>query len=80
MEGTEPKGRSFRETLVDFLRDVNRMQKEADRAAKELAKGEVTDLHQVMIRAEEAQIAFQLLLEIRNKVIEAYQEIMRMPV
>lgn len=72
--------RSFKETLVDFLEDVNRLQQEADESVKKLVKGEVSDIHQVMVRVEEAEVAFQLLLELRNKVIEAYQELMRMQV
>lgn len=48
--------------------------------AARLAVGEVTDIHQVMIAAEKANIALQLTISIRNQVIEAYQEIGRMQI
>ena len=42
--------------------------------------GEITDIHEVMIAVEEANTAMEFMLEIRNKIVEAYQEVMRMPV
>lgn len=71
---------SFAETLEKFVDDVNSLQNQADKSIEKLAAGEITDVHQVMKAVEEANIAMEFMLEIRNKIIEAYQEIMRMPV
>ncbi len=81
-EGAESSqaGRSFQEELKLALREVNRLQGEASRQNQLLATGEAKDLHSVVIAAEKASIAFQLTLQIRNKALEAYQEIMRMQV
>lgn len=71
---------SFESTLKKFVNDVNTLQNEASISIDKLAKGEVTDVHDVMIAVEEANTAMEFMLEIRNKIVEAYQEIMRMPV
>jgi flagellar hook-basal body complex protein FliE len=68
---------SFKETLNGFLKDVNEMQNKAGESIERMAAGEVTDVHQVMMAAEEANVAFNLMMEIRNKVMDAYQEVMR---
>lgn len=51
------------------------MQSEAD--SQSLAAGEIQNLHEVMIRMEEARQSFQLMLQVRNRLLEAYQEVMR---
>ena len=77
---TEESGADFGETLKTALGEVNRLQLDAGEKARALMAGENIDLHEVMISAEEAGIAFDLMMEIRNKLIEAYQEIQRMHV
>jgi len=52
----------------------------ADQQLQKLAMGEADNLHQVMISLEEAKLSFQLMVQVRNKVLEAYQDIMRMAV
>ncbi|MFW6244469.1 MAG: flagellar hook-basal body complex protein FliE [Fibrobacterota bacterium] len=69
---------SFKETLDTFLNDVNKMQSASSAAQRKLLAGEVTDVHQVMNKSEEAKVAFNMIVEIRNKVLEAYNEIMRL--
>ncbi len=69
---------SFADVLKGFLEDVNRLQREADVLTTQLALGQVEDLHQVTIATEKAYLALQLTTAIRNKVVEAYQEISRM--
>jgi flagellar hook-basal body complex protein FliE len=69
---------SFKETLNGFLKDVNSMQLKADESINRLAAGEITDVHQVMTTVEEANTAFNMMMEIRNKVMDAYQEVLRM--
>ena len=71
-------GVDFRETLVSALREVNELQLTAGENTNRLAAGEDVDLHEVMISSAEAGVAFDLMMEIRNKLLEAYQEIQRM--
>jgi flagellar hook-basal body complex protein FliE len=71
---------SFRETFQKTLSEVDGLQKDADRALQNFAAGDGTDIHTVMIAAEKAAISFHLLLAMRNKLLEAYQEVMRMQV
>jgi flagellar hook-basal body complex protein FliE len=47
---------------------------------QQLAVGEVQNLHQIMIRLEESRLSFELMLQVRNRVLEAYQEFMKMQV
>ena len=53
------------------------MQVKADESIEKMAAGEITDVHQVMSTVEEANVAFNMMMEIRNKVMDAYQEVMR---
>ncbi len=71
---------SFSEMLKAALDSVNRAQWEAEQASIALATGQISDVHQVMIAQEKAHIALQLTIAIRNKVVEAYQEISRMQI
>lgn len=71
---------SFGQMLTDSLSQVNRQQLEADASIDRLVNGKQTDIHQTMIAMEKASVSFELLLQIRKKVISAYDTIMRMPV
>ncbi len=71
---------SFKDTLKEAIQQVNSLQEEAGEATKQFVTGEITDLHQVMVATEKARIALELMLEIRNKMVDAYKEIMRMQV
>ncbi|MDB5049200.1 MAG: fliE, partial [Fibrobacteres bacterium] len=71
-------GANFNDMFTGFLKDVNEMQLKADQSIQKMVSGEVKDVHQVMLAVGEAKVAFNLLLEIRNKTMEAYQEVMRM--
>ena len=73
-----PSQVSFKDTLKSFTGEVDRQLKEADQMAEEFAVGKKNNLHEIMIAAEKADISLRFLLQIRNKVLEAYQEIMRM--
>jgi flagellar hook-basal body complex protein FliE len=66
--------------LQDFLGDVNHLQSRSGDALKAFVGGEITDLHQVMVAGQEAEIALDLMIEIRNRVMESFQEIMRIQV
>ena len=69
---------SFRDTLEAFYTEVNANLKAADQKAAEFAVGKRQSLHEIMIASEKAGVSFKLLVEIRNKLLDAYQEIMRM--
>lgn len=69
---------NFISYLNDALQEVDNLQKEAAESAQKLALGEEDYLHNTMIAYEKANLALQLTIEVRNKIVEAYQEIMRM--
>ncbi len=74
----ETKG--FADYLKDALQETNRLQLDSDRWNAALAAGQVDDVSQVVIASQKADIALQLTLQIRNRAVSAYQEIMRMQV
>lgn len=71
---------SFSQVLAQQLDKVNAAQVKADETTKQFLAGNIQDIHQVMIAAQEAKITLQLAVEVQNKIIEAYREISRMPV
>mgnify|MGYP003810411177 CR=1 FL=1 len=72
--------KSFANTLKEAIDKVNDYQVQSDTLTNKLIQGENVELHDVMIAAQKANITLNATVEIRNKVIEAYQEIMRMTV
>jgi len=70
---------SFGEVLKQSLNEVNRLQLKADSSIEALVSGKNKDIHGTMIAISKADLAFRMTLQVRNKVLEAYQEIMRMP-
>jgi flagellar hook-basal body complex protein FliE len=74
----QAKDITFSEQLKELLYSVNKKQTDANEQVSEVVTGESEDLHSAMIALEEASVSFQLMLEIRNKMLEAYQEINRM--
>jgi len=75
-----PTQTSFGEVLKESLAEVNDLQLQAKDAAGELVTGRGGELHDVMIQLKEAQVSFEMVMAVRNKVIDAYQEVMRMQV
>lgn len=69
----------FGSYLNEAMKSLNETQQATSAARADLAVGKA-DLHQVMIQSEESSIAMQLAIEVRNKAVEAYQEMMRMQV
>jgi flagellar hook-basal body complex protein FliE len=69
---------SFGKWLQKSMEDVNKVQQEAESAAANLVTGENRDIHGTMIAIQKANIATSLMLEVRNKIISAYDEIKRM--
>jgi flagellar hook-basal body complex protein FliE len=74
------EGSSFAETLKKSLKEVNQIQKVADQKIEELITGKTDNIAEVMIAKEQADVALRLMMQVRNKVLEAYQEIMKMQV
>lgn len=71
---------SFKDILVEAVSEVQKLQNEADTTIKKLVSGEIKDVTEVMIAVQRADTAFQTLMAVRNKVITAYEEIMRMQI
>ena len=71
---------SFRKLMQSTLSNVNELQLGAQEASRKFATGESENLHELMIMLEEAKLALDLTVEVRNKAIEAYQELTRMQV
>ncbi len=74
------KGNGFADALAERLESINDKQLQADNAVEKLATGEAENIHDVVLSMAEADLTFRLVLEIRNRLIESYQEIMRMQV
>ena len=74
------EGKDFRSILLDSLDEVNRLQHEADQGVQRLLTGETNNMAEVLNAINKADIAFDLLMEIRNKLTEAYREIQQMRV
>ena len=73
-------GASFKDVLQKSIQEVNQLQKEADAAIQELAVGKRDDYAGVMTAVQKADVAFRTLMQVRNKLIDAYQEFNRMRV
>lgn len=71
---------AFGQWFEQQLGQVNTQLQSADRGLQSLATGQAQNLHQVMIDLEEARLSFQMLVQVRNRVLEAYQDVMRMQV
>ncbi len=70
----------FQQLLGDAIDRTRQLQNNAEAKTTGLLTGEIEDLHEVMISMQKADLAFQLTMQVRNKVVEAYQEIMRMQI
>ncbi len=73
-------GKTFNDVLLDSLNEVNRLQQEAAQGVEKVATGETTNLAEVFSAVRKADVAFSMLMEMRNKLVEAYQEIQQMRV
>ena len=71
---------SFAAQLKDAVQEVQDLQVRRDDMVQDMVTGKTTEVHDVMIAAKESQLAFELLMEVRNKLLESYQEIMRISV
>jgi flagellar hook-basal body complex protein FliE len=74
------QGTSFADTLKKSIAEVNQLQKKSDTAMQNLATGRTDNVAEVMIAAEKADIALRVMVQVRNKIIDAYNEVMKMQV
>lgn len=72
-------GEGFADALKKSLNEVNEMQEAGQKAMSDLATGQVKDLHQAALAIDKAEISMKLMLEVRNKALNAYKEISRTP-
>lgn len=73
-------GAGFMGQLKDAIAKVNEVQAEASQAVEKMATGENQNVHQTMIALQKADISFHLMMQLRNKIVTAYEEIQRMQV
>jgi flagellar hook-basal body complex protein FliE len=78
--GVTAGSKSFADTLKEAVQTTNELSKQADVKMQQLATGETKNIPEVLISVEKASIAFKLLTQVRNKIIDAYQEVMKMQV
>lgn len=74
-QGQSPAGADFKQELLDEMRKVNQMQQDATQATNDLLTGQRDDIEGVMIATQKADSAFRMLLALRNKVVDAYDEV-----
>ena len=79
-QAPQPESTSFSKILTDSLDQVSRLQHESNESIQDLVTGKHTNIHQTMIAAEKSSVTFELMMQIRNKTIAAYDKIMRMPI
>ncbi|MCF7810682.1 flagellar hook-basal body complex protein FliE [bacterium] len=70
-------GPPFGDIIKNVIRDVDDLHKTAEKTTEKLVTGELEDVHQVVVAMEEAQVSFRLMMEVRNKLVEAYREVMK---
>ena len=77
--GSKAGGASFADALGQAIQQVDGLQQDADRQAADVARGG-GNLHETALALEKADVALRVAAKVRNKLVEAYQEVMRMPV
>ncbi len=78
--GGDKNGTGFGDILKDAISTVNELQKSSDLEIQKLMTGESQDLHTTVIAMQKADLSFQMMMQVRNKIVQAYQEIMRMQI
>lgn len=76
----EKKSQSFADMLTDAINGVDETMKASDMKVQEFIAGETDNVHDVMIQMQRAQLSFDMMVEVRNKVVETYQEVSRMQI
>lgn len=73
----QPGGKAFSQVLSDAVKDINQLQKDADDAISSVQLDSTASVHEAVIALEKADISFRAMMQVRNKILEAYQEVMR---
>jgi flagellar hook-basal body complex protein FliE len=76
----QKNGAGFKETISSYVNEVNDLQVKAGESIENFATGKVENVHEVMIAMSKAEVSFKFMMETRNKLVDAYKEIMRMQV
>jgi len=76
--GTETETGGFSATLKQAVNKVSELSDTSDQQVSELMQGDRQDIHNVMIAVEKADVAFQLMMQVRNKIVNAYEEVSKM--
>ena len=71
---------SFQQVLSKLVDEVDGLQKDAEQSVQHFLTGKVTNVHEVMVAMEKADVSFKFMMEARNKLVDAYREVMRMQV
>ncbi|HOM99903.1 MAG TPA: flagellar hook-basal body complex protein FliE [Acidobacteriota bacterium] len=82
-QAAKPSGQNgvdFKQLLSEAIREVDQAQKISDQQVEQMISGEIQDVHAAMIALQKADLSFQMMMQVRNKLIDAYQEVMRMQV
>ena len=75
--GSEPSGTSFGDVLENAIQEVSNLQREAGTESQKLLTGNTQDIHAAMVALQKADVSFQMMMQVRNKLVSAYQEIMK---
>ena len=75
----KPGGSEFLDTLRSAVGQVSDLQSQADTQVAGMLNGDGQDVHSAMIAVEKANLAFELMVQVRNKIVSAYQEVSRIP-
>jgi flagellar hook-basal body complex protein FliE len=78
--GGKEAGKSFGNVLQGIMKDINKLQLNADEAIAKVQLDNTGSIHEAMIALEKADLSFRTMMQVRNKILDAYQEIMRMQV
>ncbi len=73
-------GSSFGSVLKDAISDISKLQNDADKTIAKVQLEDAGSIHEAMIALEKAGISFQVMMQVRNKILDAYQEVMRMQI
>ena len=73
-------GKDFSQVMQDAVKEINQLQTNADEAIAKVQMGNTVNIHEAMVALEQASISFRALMTVRNKILDAYQEVMRMQV
>ncbi|GAX60050.1 flagellar hook-basal body complex protein FliE 1 [Candidatus Scalindua japonica] len=76
----QKNGAGFKETISNYVTEVNDLQVKAGESIENFATGKVENVHEVMIAMSKAEVSFKFMMETRNKLVDAYKEVMRMQV